>query len=89
MRTLGCDLTTAKAHQVSSNHIPHDKIKPGDLFKLSKITASWTTTDWASIKRWLPFLSELLDESGGRIPHLASFAQQFDSWVRERKFVKG
>ena len=86
MRTVGVDLTTEVAHKLFSDHVPHDSIKAGALFKLAKITNSWTTSDWASIRRWLPFLSELLDQSGGRIPHSASFLEQFTSWLRQRGF---
>jgi hypothetical protein len=84
-REKGYDLENKDAINLFRTHIDALRIAPGKLFALNKVTEGFKTSDWAAVKKALPFLSDILDKTLGMIPHARSWKNQFHSFLLENK----
>ena len=61
-------------------HISHASCKPNKLF-LVRLTQSGYTSEWGQIKKHFGLISDLLDLTGGKKPHVASLTKNLREWI--------
>ena len=82
-RTLGCDLDANKSYDLLCAHVPLASCKPRKLFAV-EIKDNGLTSDWGTIAKHYQLISEMLDESDGRIPKHESLHSQVRHFLQEQ-----
>ena len=79
-RTLPGDMADDAATSIFNAYVPLASCTPEALFVFD------TRDKWKSCMRYLSMLSEILDSTGGRIPHQRTLNRQLSAWLREQGF---
>ena len=82
LRTHATDLDNAVASEILKNNVAAGLLKPQELWKLTKLTKSGVTSDWAKIKSTRPLLAAILEATKGRSLRLKKFHKQFRTFLK-------
>ena len=80
-KTPGIDLKDEVSMDLFNSNVPLASCKPTGLFKLSKLSASGNTFQWAVVCKAQSLLTNVLDASGGLIPLQKSWHRQFIAFL--------
>ena len=72
------DLPDDFLHRVLSDNVQLSQCKPQELWKVGKHNKDGATSNWGAIEKARNFLTEVLDETGGKQLKQNRFARQVD-----------
>jgi hypothetical protein len=82
-RTAGTNVDDVVMDRMLEAHIPIGKCKPGELFKVAKVTKAGTTSCWASIKTNFGLIDEILEATKGRLVNQKKFSVQLSAFLHK------
>ena len=80
-QTRGVNLSEEVTHRIFSDHISMSHCRPNELFKLNRISTTGSTSEWAVLKKEFALLNDLIEASGGLIPHQKSTHSHLVTWL--------
>ncbi len=79
-------LSDDKINKILDETVPKGQCKPKKLFTV-KESANGTTSDWQVCQRFLPTLSQILDETGGLQLTMKPLTKQLQKWLAKEDFM--